>query len=148
MIGEKQEEKICPRDIMTQNESMLIQETLPSFLSSNPHSSCSVTWSKTIQKNPKNKRETVCMHSTITMGNQECSRCSCCSWVLQHWPIGGTAQMQRAGAVGGRLNWSSTALDRAGSITVMLLLQAGPETTHTEHWHRRRGTKYGNVINS
>lgn len=42
--------------------------------------------------------------------------------------------MQRAGAVGGRLNWSSTVLDRAGSITVMSLQEAGPETTHTEHW--------------
>lgn len=55
-----------------------------------------------------------------------------------HWPTGGTAQIQRAGAVGGRLNWSSTVLDRAGSITVILLLKAGPDTTHTEHW--RRGT--------
>lgn len=53
--------------------------------------------------------------------------------------------MQRAGAVGGRLNWSSTVFDRAGSITVMLLLHAGPETTHTEHWHRRRGMEYGKV---
>lgn len=35
---------------------MFIQEALPSFLSSNPHSSCSVTWYKTVQK--KHKRGT------------------------------------------------------------------------------------------
>lgn len=29
-------------------------------------------------------------------------------------------------------------MDRAGSITVILLLKAGPETTHTEHWQRRK----------
>lgn len=60
------------------------------------------------------------------------------NWTLlkRDWPTGGTAQMQRAGAVGGRLNWSSTVLDRAGSITVMSLQEAGPETTHTEHWRR------------
>lgn len=61
---------------------------------------------------------------------------SCCSPLYWHWPMGGTAQMQRAGAVGGRLNWSSTVLGRAGSITVISLQEAGPETTHTEHWQR------------
>ena len=64
---------------------------------------------------------------------------SCCSLLYRHWPTGGTAQMQRAGAVGGRLNWSRTVLDRAGSITVISLLKAGPETTHTEHWHKSDG---------
>lgn len=54
--------------------------------------------------------------------------------------------MQRAGAVGGRLNWSRTVLDRAGSITVMLLLQAGPETTHTEHWRKGHGVWEGQPL--
>lgn len=68
----------------------------------------------------------------------ESSQAFCYSLQYWHWPTGGTAQTQRAGAVGGRLNWSRTVLDRAGSMTVMLLLKEGPDTTHTEHW--RRGT--------
>lgn len=60
-----------------------------------------------------------------------------------HWPMGGTAQMQSAGAVGGRLNWSSKVLDLAGSITVISLLEAGPETTHTEHWQTRMDMEWG-----
>lgn len=41
----------------TNQGDMFIQGALPSFLSSNPHSSCSVTWYKRVQK--KHKRETV-----------------------------------------------------------------------------------------
>lgn len=70
---------------------------------------------------------------------------SCCSPLYWHWPMGGTAQMQRAGAVGGRLNWSNTVLDRAGSITVISLQEAGPETTHTEHWQRRTDMEFGKM---
>lgn len=94
----------------------------------------------------QHKKERRCSRWTTTTEDRKCSRCSSCSscsGIWQHWPTGGTAQMQRAGAVGGRLNWSSTVLDRAGSITVILLLQAGPETTHTEHWDRRTDMESG-----
>lgn len=36
-------------------------------------------------------------------------------------------------------------LDRAGSITVISLLKAGPETTHTEHWQRETDMEYGKM---
>lgn len=77
------------------------------------------------------------MHEQRTEHMKErSSQAFCDSLQYWHWPTGGTAQTQRAGAVGGRLNWSRTVLDRAGSMTVMLLLKEGPDTTHTEHWWR------------
>lgn len=73
---------------------------------------------------------------------QQCSQAFCYSLQYCHWPTGGTEQIQRAGAVGGRLNWSRTVLERAGSMTVMLLLKEGPDTSHTEHWQRGTDTEW------
>lgn len=131
---------------------LLIQLALPSFLSSDPHSSSSVTLNKKterlchrkswvssadFQEFPVKQHSIGIMQAQNTLDKSSVG--SCCRPLYQHWPMGGTAQMQRAGAVGGRLNWSSTVLERAGSITVISLQEAGPETTHTEHWQKRDG---------
>lgn len=65
---------------------------------------------------------------------------ACCLW-CQYWPVGGTAHMQSAGEVGGRLNWSRMVLERVGSMIVTSLLEAGPERAQTEHWSGTRNVK-------
>lgn len=150
---------ILLRECVIYWSELLIQQTLPSFLSPNPHSSCNVTWQnetgKTVSKAKAkvssvakcSSKRAVWHEGTIRAQNtlDKLSVGSCCSPLYRHWPMGGTAQMQRAGAVGGRLNWSSTVLDRAGSITVISLLKAGPETTQAEHWQKRVDMELGKM---
>lgn len=50
-------------------DEMFIQEALPSFLSSNPHSSCSVTWYKTVRKKQKNKHKTETVYQVYLLNN-------------------------------------------------------------------------------
>lgn len=142
ILGEKTQKQICKKrkNIYAKMHSgiLLFQLILPSFLSSNPHGASRFIW----QNKPRHQEMlTVCYwafavkHRT-TNGEQKHQENE---WtpLNRDRPVGGTAQTQRAGAVGGRLNWSSTVLGRAGSITVMSLQEAGPDRTHNEHWRRR-----------
>lgn len=140
ILGEKKQKtglykKERKKNVMMHSGVLHFQLTLPSFLSSNPHSASRFIW----QNKPEHRERwllvTPVKHRTTNeeQKHQERKRTP----LNGDRPIGGTAQTHRAGAVGGRLNWSSTVLGRAGSITVMSLQEAGPERTHNEHWRRR-----------